>query len=574
MPGVGGMAGGPGGPLGTALALPPMQPPAVVSPLPALSSLPCIAPTVAMGGMEVTHGLPGVVVPNMLGMSGIGGIASAPGMEAMAVIPGIASMGSIQMTTVAGIPGVPGLESLVHPIGLPGTDMAAAAQTPGTDMAAAAQTPGAADMETLASMAGMTGVEGWFALGQIAAMSESTALLPQFLPGGEPVVDSEDSERLSKDGEEISTLMIGKMPAGTTSDDMVATMSKFGTVPILCLVNKNPSPHGSYSGFARFRSRMEAQQALDLIEAGKVSMGGTMINGRWAKNNSKVARDGSGTASKPPQRPPASEAVGSQTIGLGMLVPPGVMAGSIVPDDAVGRKQDASRRAMGATSMASTVELSGDISTLRFSLAHRATTREDIVRHFSAFGTVLTATVNKRPNPGNTLAGFVRLSSRSEAAAALEGMRLGKVVIQGAALVGEWSHANSKEDGPGSLPLDSEKGGKPDYAVVGRPSTGVCAMPKRGEEVTTLRLSQMAHGTTPEQVSECFNQFGRVITATVNQKPSPDGLFSGYIRFSMLAEAQHVLLLLQASQVSLNGVKVSGEFARQNTKDKQVTGHG
>jgi len=87
--------------------------------------------------------------------------------------------------------------------------------------------------------------------------------------------------------EELTTLWLGNLPEGTLSADVTAAFSPLGQVLVSSIQNRL-SPQGSLSGFVRFVTREEADQALNWAASGHVTFRGVPCVARWARVNSRL----------------------------------------------------------------------------------------------------------------------------------------------------------------------------------------------------------------------------------------------------------------------------------------------
>lgn len=112
------------------------------------------------------------------------------------------------------------------------------------------------------------------AAAQHAINPQANILAHQAVPQAKPVVNSDD----------ITTLWVGNLPATTVDTDLQAVMSPFGTL-VCCFLHKTLSPQGQMSGFARYATKAEASQALQVIETGTIVVNGAIMKAKWARQN-------------------------------------------------------------------------------------------------------------------------------------------------------------------------------------------------------------------------------------------------------------------------------------------------
>lgn len=112
------------------------------------------------------------------------------------------------------------------------------------------------------------------AAAQHAINPQANMLMHQALPQARPAIAADD----------LTTLWVGNLPATTLDTDLQAVMVPFGTL-ICCFLHKTLSPQGQMSGFARYASKTEASQALQVIETGTIVVHGAIMKAKWARQN-------------------------------------------------------------------------------------------------------------------------------------------------------------------------------------------------------------------------------------------------------------------------------------------------
>lgn len=118
-------------------------------------------------------------------------------------------------------------------------------------------------------------------------------------------------------GGPISTLWVGDLPGECTNDDLAAGFSICGMV-LHAAVSRSVAKSGARSGFVMFSTAAEAEDALATAQVGMVTVGGTPVTCKWAKNNS-FATTGAPRAAAASPAAVAAPAAGAPK---GVRVPP------------------------------------------------------------------------------------------------------------------------------------------------------------------------------------------------------------------------------------------------------------
>lgn len=424
----------------------------------------------------------------------------------------------------------------------------------------------------------------------------------------------------SADGEELTTLWLGDLPEGTTEGDVAASFAQGGQ--ILVSVSRRPSSRGYYSGFIRFPTRGEAELALSWCDAGHIITNGVRTTARWARKNTKVGFGGevfapnsypagSCEAPPPPTSPPPMALlgmVGSQppTNPADILLPdgewdddygvppveshvPGVFPfstpvgmGSVshLAMDAPMAHENAFDTVCDTTSYdpalhdttlndmvyetagagETGLDFTEELATLWLGDLPQDTSEADIATAFSPFGQILVSVVHQKVSALGSYSGFIRFSTRAEAELALSWCGSGHVVVKGLPVIARWASGNTKVD------LDAVHAGFVSHGPKAQLSTTHISEFVADSEITTLWLGNLPEGTTNLDITTAFSGYGRVLVAVVQQRPSPQGSYSGFARFATREEGEKVLELCNSGSVTAKGLVVTARWAKGNTK--------
>lgn len=86
------------------------------------------------------------------------------------------------------------------------------------------------------------------------------------------------------------------------------------------------------------------------------------------------------------------------------------------------------------------------------------------------------------------------------------------------------------------------------------------------EELTTLWIGNLPEGTTDGDIVAVFSSVGQVLTATVNQRPSPLGSYNGFVRMATRREAEQVLAWCSSGRMLVHGAQALARWAKGNSK--------
>mmetsp|Transcript_33365 Transcript_33365/g.61196 ORF Transcript_33365/g.61196 Transcript_33365/m.61196 type:complete len:382 (-) Transcript_33365:77-1222(-) len=216
-------------------------------------------------------------------------------------------------------------------------------------------------------------------------------------------------------------------------------------------------------------------------------------------------------------------------------------------------------------------------------------TYTDLYIGFGPFGAILGANVSPHAAASGMRSGFVRFRSRNEAEMAIASAQLGQALIWGQPVVCQWAKSNSFA----STPAEGGKGGSPGYGawkgragpashapaafshiygaalyppqryLGGKPYTQ--AQPQ-AEPITTLWVGSLPEGVLDADLAEAFSICGQVIVATVHRKPSPQGSYSGFVRFTSRVEAEAAMVGLAAGAITVHGQAIVGQWAKVNSR--------
>merc|ERR1712007_95291 len=83
---------------------------------------------------------------------------------------------------------------------------------------------------------------------------------------------------------------------------------------------------------------------------------------------------------------------------------------------------------------------------------------------------------------------------------------------------------------------------------------------------TTLWLGNLPEGTLSADVTAAFSPFGQVLVSSIQNRPSPQGSLSGFIRFVAREEADQALSWAASGRVKVRGVPCVARWARVNSR--------
>lgn len=253
-------------------------------------------------------------------------------------------------------------------------------------------------------------------------------------------------------GEEITTLWVGDLPAETTDDELLTGFVMYGNVKS-AKVGFRPAASGMRSGFVRYETRLEADEALHLAASGMLVVLGQAVTCQWARQNSnggksggKGGKGGGGAiensyAAAPVQAAwledfgASEQALGSQGYAaVGQGAPAGQRWGG-----GAGMGQ----APMGQAPMAQPI-IEDQMCTLWLGNMVEGTTNDDVAQAFGSLGQVVHGSVSRKPSQLGSYSGFVRYASRADAEQALTLCSSGQLLVNGSAVVARWSKTNSK----------------------------------------------------------------------------------------------------------------------------------
>jgi len=329
---------------------------------------------------------------------------------------------------------------------------------------------------------------------------------PVRLPVGQQLLDlGPYSAGLSSasETEEITTLWVGNALPGTNDVDLAAAFSQFGRL-MCCFLLKRLSANGHLSGFVRYTTRAEAAHALEAVLAGQVSIKGSTLTAKWTEKNSK---------------PLAAQSILSSYQPETLAVP--------TVDETSGE----------------------DITTIWVGNVLPGTVDADMAAAFTRFGELMCCFLLKRLSPNGQLSGFVRYTTRAEAAAALDGTTSGAVVVKGSVITAKWASTNSKP-------------------LCGAPTSMAQPPPVDafGEAIATLWVGNVQPGTSDTDMAVGFSPYGNMLCCFLLKKLSPNGQLSGFVRYTTRAEADRAMDAVNAGRVVVNGFTINAKWATHNSK--------
>eukprot|EP00931_Biecheleriopsis_adriatica_P106345 TRINITY_DN80807_c0_g1_i1.p1 TRINITY_DN80807_c0_g1~~TRINITY_DN80807_c0_g1_i1.p1 ORF type:complete len:412 (-),score=88.16 TRINITY_DN80807_c0_g1_i1:22-1236(-) len=285
-------------------------------------------------------------------------------------------------------------------------------------------------------------------------------------------------------GNEISTLWIGNVLPGTTDYAVAVAMFWYGQLTS-CFLLKNVSPQGQMSGFVKYSSHMEAQNALNAIKNGQVIVNGQALTGKLASKNSSDIKNHDLAAQQQQMLQRAyAEAYQGQSAGdpsayydaavaaqLGfnsVLGGGGACGGALTAGydagaAAAGMQQNwqAQGQMMGQDQLA----LGGggmlpanhqpqyipprfpeeEITTLWIGNMLPGTTDYMLAVQLSRFGEMGSCFLMKSLSPNGQMSGFARFNDRITAQSALDAILAGQVIVGGSPISGKFASRNSSE---------------------------------------------------------------------------------------------------------------------------------
>jgi len=262
--------------------------------------------------------------------------------------------------------------------------------------------------------------------------------------------------------EEITTLWIGNVLPGTTDADMATAFSRYGNM-VCCFLLKKLSPQGHLSGFVRYTTVLEASCALEAVQCGQVIVRNSTVSAKWASTNSKplgstpggpssmVATTGIGV-----ETTPATSPDGPTTERVANLILEVIKSTQTMPSPSP------SQPFMHAPSPQITTSAE-DITTLWVGNILPGTTNEDMSAVFSLYGHLLACFTLKSLSPQGQMSGFVRYTTRQEAAVVLQAIENESVAIRGSIIRGKWATENSN--------ISKKLGGESPHARIGQNRT-------------------------------------------------------------------------------------------------------
>jgi len=213
---------------------------------------------------------------------------------------------------------------------------------------------------------------------------------------------------------------------------------------------------------------------------------------------------------------------------------------------------------------------------------------------FGPFGAILGASVSSTPAASGMRSGFVRFKTQVEAESAIAASQSSQVLIWGKPVVCQWAKSNStgtpRNSGglaAGGLSADGYgawKTGKGGAAAPPPPPSYGKSCPQRPfsggkaggyytqEPITTIWVGSLPEGTVDADLAEAFRPYGKVIAATVHRRPSPQGSYSGFVRFATRLESELALASLMAGSIPIYGQIIVGQWAKVNSKADGAAG--
>jgi len=219
-----------------------------------------------------------------------------------------------------------------------------------------------------------------------------------------------------------------------------------------------------------------------------------------------------------------------------------------------------------------------EITTLWIGNGVPGTTDADLASAMAIYGKLVSCFLMKKLSPQGQMSGFVRYTARAEAAAALEAITNGIVVVNGSAITGKWATKNSN-------PLNDPVLAAQQQAMLSAASShhGYTPQPQSwqvsqltpsqtapwltapsNDDILTLWLGNITPGTSGEDLRRSLAPLGQLECCFLHKSVSPQGQLSGSARFSTKADAQHALQVVEAGSFVVNGAVLKAKWARQN----------